>query len=243
MDTCVICLEPRGLVRTGCACRGPSAVVHVRCLVRAVVASRTQEAWIRCRVCTQEFTGAVSCALASHRAREPSAAPTEALYAAIHAVDALCEAQKPRRAEKKARALLAATAERFGPNGDAAALVTLRVAISLLLQGRHDEAARAALPALESAALRVQAMTVLARVMHAMRLFDEAERLLREVRATQTGGEALITGVLLCETLAARGSLAEQELEAVSADARRVFGDGHAVARKARDLRPFCLAR
>lgn len=233
---CIFCYEPRGLIRTGCACRGECAVVHARCLVRAVLAAGLQEAWIRCRLCKQEFTGVAACALARARAREPRTAH-DAFYADVHAIDAMCEAQKPIKAETLARALLTRTVEQFGTESDAAALVELRVAIALMQQAQYAEAERLAVIVLRNQALYAQTTTILARIMHITRRYAEAERYWRLV-PDQDPGAAIITRVLLCETLAASQTLHSHELDAALADARRVFGAEHAVTRKAMALVP-----
>ena len=229
---CVFCYEPRGLIRTGCACRGECAVVHAKCLVRAVVASELQEAWIRCRLCKQEFTGVASCALARARARQHTLHSLDAFYADVHAIDAMCEAQKPKRAEKLARALLTRTVDQFGTESDATALVELRVAIALMQQENYAEAERLATLVLRNAALYAQTTTILARIMHITRRYPEAERYWRLVQE-QDPAAAIITRVLMYETLAASKKLRRSDLDEAVRDARRVFGADHAVTRKA----------
>ena len=231
---CVFCFEPRGLVRTGCACRGDNAVVHVGCLARAVIASGSQAAWIRCRLCNQEYTGVASCALAQKRAQQ-ACTGAEAFYAEVQTIDAMCESQKSHKAEKRARALLERTATRLGGESDEARIVQLRLAIALMQKGNLAEAALLVVPVLDSAPLRAQAMTMLARIMHATSRFSEAERLWRGLPDQEPSAE-LVTRVLLCETLAAQGSLSASELASVVVDARRVFGAEHSVTRKATAL-------
>ena len=231
---CVFCFEPRGLVRTGCACRGDNAVVHVGCLSRAVIASGSQAAWIRCRLCNQEYTGVASCALAQKRAQQPCTG-ADAFYAEVQTIDAMCESQKSHRAEILARALLERTAARLGGESDEARIVQLRLAIALMQRGSLAEAERLVAPVLDSAPLRAQAMTMLARIMHATSRFSEAERLWRGLPGQEPSAE-LVTRVLLCETLAAQGSLSASELASVVVDARRVFGAEHSVTRKATAL-------
>jgi hypothetical protein len=234
--TCVFCFEPRGLVRTGCACRGECAVLHVQCLVRAIIASGSQEAWIRCRLCHQEFTGPLSCALAQSRAGLAASCECEEFCAEVHAIDALCESQKPRVAEARARALL----ERTVSGTEQARIVTLRLAIALMQQRAHAEAERLVLSVLANgerssssgSSLTAQAMTMLARIMHATSRFHEAESIWRSL-PLQEPSAAIITRVLMCETLNARRTLAAPELAAVLSDARRVFGESHAVTRMA----------
>ena len=233
-DACVFCYEPRGLIRTGCACRGECAVVHAKCLVRAVVASELQEAWIRCRLCKQEFTGVASCALARARARTIASGP-DAFYADVHAIDAMCEAQKPKRAETLARALLTRTVEQFGTESDATALVELRVAIALMQQENYAEAERLATLVLRNAALYAQTTTILARIMHITQRYPEAEQYWRLVHE-QDPSAAIITRVLMYETLAASKKLRPSDLDEAVRDARRVFGADHAVTRKATSL-------
>lgn len=235
MDVCVFCYEPRGLVRMGCACRGELAVVHVKCLVRAIVASGKQELWIRCFVCTQEFTGVVTCALA--RARKSHAVtPEETFYAAVHAIDALCEAHRPSRAERMARALYAQTVAAFGESSDAAGVAASRLAIALLQQKKFDAAEAAILPALAIHEVHYQALHILARVLQATSRHTAAEHVLRTILEQASGAAAVITRVMLCETLTLRSALSRAERDAVIADARRIFGPDHTVTRRAVSL-------
>ena len=240
-STCVFCFEPSGLVRTGCACRGECAVLHVRCLVRAILASGLQEAWIRCRLCNQEFTGPLSCALAQTRAGLAASCECDEFCAEVHAIDALCESQKPHRAEARARALLERTVARLGLGSEQARIATLRLAVALMQRREHAEAERLVRLVLSALAtdleasgssLTAQAMTMLARIMHATSRFSEAERVWRSL-PPQEPSAAIITRVLMCETLSARRTLAAPELAAALSDARRVFGESHAVTRKA----------
>jgi hypothetical protein len=226
-------------------------VLHVRCLVRAILASGSQEAWIRCRLCTQEFTGPLSCALAQARAGLAASCECDEFCAEVHAIDALCESQKPRRAEARARALLERTVARLGQGSEQARIVTLRLAVALMQRREHAEAERLVCFVLSDLAtdvnrvtrinrigdeagssLTAQAMTMLARIMHATSRLSEAERIWRSL-PPQEPGAAIITRVLMCETLSARRTLAAPELAAALADARRVFGESHAVTRKA----------
>lgn len=246
-STCVFCFERGGLVRTGCACRGECAVLHVRCLVRAIRASGVQEAWIRCRLCNQEFTGPLSCALAKARAGLAASCECEEFCAEVHAIDALCESQHTHRAEARARALLERTVARLGQGSEQARIVTLRLAIALMQRRAHAEAERLVLLVLgassassaSSQALTAQAMTMLARIMHATSRLAEAERIWRSL-PPQEPSAAIITRVLMCETLSARRTLAAPELAAALSDARRVFGESHAVTRNAAAI---CIAR
>lgn len=233
---CVFCLDVCGLVRTGCACRGECAVVHVRCLVRAVVASGSQKAWVQCRLCKQEYTGPVSCALARVRSLSTDSDSPDAFFAEVHAIDALCESQKSQKAERRARALLALTIPRLGEGSDEASIVKLRVAVALTQQSRLAEAERIVMSALDNEALKCQTLTMLARIMHASSRYSEAERVWRSL-PVQEPSAALVTRVLLCETLAAQGALCVEELDRVVADALRVFGAEHGLTRKATALR------
>jgi hypothetical protein len=236
MDVCVFCYEPRGLVRAGCACRGELAIVHVKCLVRAIVASGKQELWIRCFVCTQEFTGVVTCALA--RARRAYAATfEETFYADVHAIDALCEAQRPDRAERMARGLYCQTVCALGEQSDAAGIAASRLAIALLQQKKFDAAEEAILPALAIHAVHYQALHVLARILQGTSRHTAAEHVLRTILGQSSGAAAVITRVMLCETLTSRSALSLAERDAVVADARRIFGPDHTVTRKAVSLR------
>ena len=252
-STCVFCFEPGGLVRTGCACRGECAVLHVGCLVRAIRASGLQEAWIRCRLCNQEFTGPLSCALAQTRAGLAASCERDEFCAEVHAIDALCESQKPQRAEARARALLGRTVARLGQESEQALIVTLRLAVTLMQRRAHAEAERLVRLVLagririgdtalsSGSSLTAQAMTMLARIMHATSRLAEAERIWRSL-PPQEPSAAIITRVLMCETLSARGTLAAPELAAAFSDARRVFGEGHAVTRKAAAIFAFTRA-
>ncbi len=233
---CVFCFDSGGLVRTGCACRGECAVVHVRCLVRAVVASGSQQAWVRCRLCNQEYTGPVSCALARVRSLSTDSDSPDAFFAEVHAIDALCESQKSLKAERRARALLASTVARRGEESDEACIVKLRVAIALVQQSRLAEAALIVVSALDNEALKCQTLTMLARIMHTSSRYSEAERVWRSL-PVQEPSAALVTRVLLCETLAAQGALCVDEIDRVVVDARRVFGAEHGLTRKATALR------
>ena len=68
-DVCIICYEASPPpIPSGCACRGPSALAHVACRIRAAEimgGHRGQQVWSECLTCQQGYTGPVLAGLAN----------------------------------------------------------------------------------------------------------------------------------------------------------------------------------
>ena len=69
MDVCIICYEASPPpIPSGCACRGPSALAHVACRIRAAEimgGHRGRQVWSECLTCQQGYTGPVLAGLAN----------------------------------------------------------------------------------------------------------------------------------------------------------------------------------
>ena len=68
-DVCIICYEASPPpIPSGCACRGPSALAHVACRIRAAEimgGHRGRQVWSECLTCQQGYTGPVLAGLAN----------------------------------------------------------------------------------------------------------------------------------------------------------------------------------
>ena len=80
---CIICLDTSPPpIQMGCACRGDSGLAHIDCLARAAEsrkALRDGTPWGQCRMCNQNFTGAMRMGLAEAWRSRVAGQPAESM--------------------------------------------------------------------------------------------------------------------------------------------------------------------
>jgi tetratricopeptide (TPR) repeat protein len=250
--TCTICWHgvPPPIQR-GCACRGPSGLAHVACMVQLAESnssssSGSDSSWRQCKTCGQAFTGKMKRALGEalwNRVKDRSADDPARVSAAY--VLAACRAAEGRyhEAEVLARGVLSVQRRLMGDDAPATLHTATLLATSLAGQGLHAEAAeieRLSFSVLtrkygEEHTETVRAMGNLASILSMQGKYQEAETLNR--RAADVSGR--VNGPHHTVTLGFISNLAftlEKQGKHVEADAvgrentktySRVFGADH----------------
>ena len=249
--TCTICWNgvPPPIQR-GCACRGPSGLAHVECMVHFAESqsakSRSDSAWITCATCKQAFTGAMKRALGealwqrveNRSADDPARVSAAYLLAACRAADG-----RYKEAEDLARGALRIQRRQLGDDAPATLLTATLLATSLAEQGNLVEAEaieRLSLSVLarkvgEENPETVRAMGNLAGVLSMQKKYQEAETLNRRAVdiSTRVNGpnDALTLGFItnLAYTISGQGRNAESErmYRDNTRTYSRVFGPQH----------------
>jgi tetratricopeptide (TPR) repeat protein len=151
--SCTICWNgaPPPIQR-GCACRGPSGLAHVGCMVKMAASNSFKGpsdssclAWLQCKTCGQAFTGKMKLALGEalwQRVKDRSADDPARVSATY--LQATCRAAEGRyeEAEVLARDALSKQRRQIGDDAPATLQTATLLATSLAEQGRHEEGAQ-----------------------------------------------------------------------------------------------------
>ena len=226
MGACIICLDTSPPpIRSGCACRGDSALAHVHCLAQVAAsqqAKRGNQIWKHCQTCQQEFTGAMRAGLAEvWRARVAGQAAESAdrLAAEANLAEILLwdEHGKHVEAERRLRDLHKAHIRVFGTGHLETLAVQGNLAYSLSGQDKYPEAEAIVRELLGAYTrllgaehpLTLKAANHLGGCLSSQGKYAEAETFQRELLEVRKR----VLGAAHASTLATASNLAEQQSE------------------------------